>query len=65
MHSFAGSFLFVVQVGEHLDVLVQTVPEWAEKISIRKRTYLKIDKNKDLKVIIAEVQKQARRLQAP
>lgn len=54
---------FVVQVDEHLEMLAQTVPKWAQKIMLRKRTYLKIDKNKDLNSITAELQKQVKRLQ--
>ena len=58
-------YFVVVQVDEHLDMLAHRVPKWAQKITIRKRAYLKIDKNKDLNSITTELQRQVKRLQAP
>lgn len=51
-----SSSLSTDQVEEHLDFLLDILPTWAKKVSVRKSTYLKINKNTGIKTLISKLQ---------
>lgn len=48
---------FSGQLEKHIELMKEILPEWMKSLKIRKETYLKIDKRKELKDLTNQITK--------
>ena len=49
-------------VEEHLELLLTLLPKWVTKVVVKKRTYLKINKDTSLKLLTSQLQRKEEEL---
>lgn len=59
-HCFAVEHLFYVLIADEMNATVETLaqvlPQWAQKVTLKGRHYLKIDKRSEPKVLADKIQ---------
>ena len=57
---FAAEHLFYILIAEEMDAtvetLIQVLPQWVQKVTLKGRHYLKIDKRSEPKVLAEKIQ---------
>lgn len=56
------TIIFAELVEEHMQLLREAVPEWMALVTIRKRDYLKIKKNMEIKAIVGVLEQKRKQV---